>query len=149
MQTIQPPPPIKDTQQLELDEFQDQFLTQLKTDSTAQQSFITLIASYQPLNGVICITKVTRSYAKYLKSQGNVFKKRVPIVSYIDMKLLIENFKGNHDTRLLAILTQYQNLSDEDKKQTYLFRFQTPCSYDPNVCRQNYVFVKQADLFTV
>ncbi len=50
------------------------------------------------------------------------------------------------NAQLASILSHYQQLSPEQKKTTFLFRFQLPYSYNPSQSLQNYHFVENLDL---
>jgi hypothetical protein len=132
--------------QKQLNEFQDECLEMLDTDEHTLSALRDLVDDHGVIDGVITVTHPTKTYMKHLRAQGVKLKNNKPIISYIPMKTLVDETRHIMNAQLASILSHYQQLSPEQKKTTFLFRFQLPYSYNPSQALQNYYFVENLDL---
>ena len=134
--------------QKQLNDFQDECLDMLDTDEHTLSTLRNLVDDHDHdgINGVITVTHPTKTYIKHLRAQGLKLKDNKPIISYIPFTEWADSTRNFMTAQLASIMSHYQQLSAEQKKTTFLFRFQLPYSYNPSQSLQNYYFVENLDL---
>jgi DNA-binding transcriptional MerR regulator len=135
-------------QQQQLNEFQDQCLENIHTDSEILQTLRHFAAQSGGINGVITVTHPTRTYIKYLRGHGIKLKTNKPIIDYLPFADVVKTTQQSLNAKLSSILSHYEQMSPELKKTTFLFRFQLPYSHNPTQSLQNYMFVENLNIFS-
>ena len=128
-------------QQDTVDLFQKKCLDSLYNDPAARKDLVELLKRAQPIDGVIKVISVTKSYMKYMRAQGQKLTKNKPVIcyqSYNEFKK--DNITSNN------IMEHYEKLNLEEKKNQLFFVFQVPISNNPSRSRQNIAIITDLNL---